>query len=862
MVAGDIAAGTRARRRELPLVSVIVVNYRCAHETVRCLRSLAEVLDYPHVEVICVDNASEGPDAGTIRSAADELTGCAVELVVAERNLGFAGGCNLGAEYARGSVLAFLNNDARPDPAWVSAAVAVLTADPTVAAVASKVVGWDGATADFVDAGLTWFGMGYKRHADAPLAELDPAEHERAKDVLFATGAAMFVRAAVYAELGGFDERFFMFYEDVDLGWRLNLYGWRVRYVPGSLAYHRHHGTMDAIDTAESGRETFLLERNALAALYKNLADSSLASALPAALGLAVRRSTARGEIDPTQLDLRHGTARPDSAPVPVSRQALAGVLAIDQFVEQLPELVPAREEVQAQRVRSDTDLAPLVRNALEPAFPLPRYLTAHEILTRAFPVGDTFSRPRKVLVLTGDALTARMAGPAIRAWNISATLAAEHEVRLVTVNSRCDPPAAPFRVGSARRRDLAEPVGWADIVILQGHVLEMAPALRTEYAHKIVICDLYDPMHLEVLEQSRSATDDARAADLAGVTRVLNTQLERGDFFLCASERQRHLWLGHLAALGRLSPQLYDADPTTRSLLSVVPFGLPAEPPERTGPGPRSVIDGIDGTDRVILWAGGVYSWFDPLTLIRAVDELRHSRPEVRLVFLGMRHPNPEVTDTDIGAEAMRLADSLGITDKHVFFNEHWVPYEQRQNWLLDADCGVTTHFEHVETTFAFRTRVLDYLWAGLPIVTTDGDAFADLVRAEGLGRTVPAADQHALADALEKVLYDEEFAARCSARIADVARRYTWPRVLEPLVHFCRDPRPAADRLAGAGGLTHATRPRGTALLRRDLALVRSYLADGGPGELARRATGRLRRMIGERMTRTSRSGGQGDG
>ena len=74
-------------------------------------------------------------------------------------------------------------------------------------------------------------------------------------------------------------------------------------------------------------------------------------------------------------------------------------------------------------------------------------------------------------------------------------------------------------------------------------------------------------------------------------------------------------------------------------------------------------------------------------------------------------------------------------MTDKFVFFNEAWVPYDQRHNWLLDADCGVTTHFEHVETTFAFRTRVLDYLWAGLPIVTTDGDAFADLVRTERLG-------------------------------------------------------------------------------------------------------------------------------
>lgn len=857
MAVGDIAGTAVTTQRMLPLVSVIVINYRGAEETAGCLRALVDRLDYPCFEIICVDNASSPDEVSRIRAGLGDSDRSRITIVEAESNLGFAGGCDLGAEHANGTVLAFLNNDAVPDPYWASSAVDVLLTEPAVGVVASKVLTWDGTAADFVDGGLTWFGMGYKRHADTPLDELRPAEHEQAKDVLFATGSAMFVRASVFVELGGFDERFFMFYEDVDFGWRLNLHGWRVRYVPGSVAYHRHHATMHAIDTPDSGRETFLLERNALAALYKNLSDSALASALPAALALAVRRATARGELDPGQLDLQRSTAPAETAAVAIPRTALAGVLAIDQFVELLPTLAEARSEVQANRVRSDADLSPLLRDAMEPAFPLPRYLRAHDILTEAFAIPATFGSARNVLVLTGDAITARMAGPAIRAWNIASVLAAEHEVRLVTVNARCDPPPATFDVRAAKRRDLAEPVHWADIVILQGHILEMAPALRGEYAHKIVVCDLYDPMHLEVLEQGKSGTDDARAADLAGVTKVLDAQLDRGDFFLCASERQRHFWLGHLAALGRLSPRLYDADPTTQSLLSVVPFGLPAEPPVRTGPGLRASFDGIAETDPVIIWAGGVYSWFDPLTLIHAVDRLRHHEPSVRLVFLGMQHPNPEVNDTDIGSQAMSLAESLGLADKHVFFNEQWVPYAQRQNWLLDADCGVTTHFEHVESTFAFRTRVLDYLWAGLPIVTTDGDAFADLVRAEGLGVVVPARDPQVLADALQAVLHDSEFVAACRQRISIVAERYTWPKVLEPLVQFCRDPRPAVDRLAGSADLVR-TAPLGKlARVRKDIALARSYLSDGGPRELARRTFGRLRRVVQHRGRRTAGAG-----
>src|SRR5206468_8785633 len=101
-------------------------------------------------------------------------------------------------------------------------------------------------------------------------------------------------------------------------------------------------------------------------------------------------------------------------------------------------------------------------------------------------------------------------------------------------------------------------------------------------------------------------------------------------------------------------------------------------------------------------------------------------------------------------------LATELGLTGTHVFFNEGWVPYEERQNYLLEADIGVSTHLDHVETAFSFRTRILDYLWASLPIVATEGDSFATLIEAEGLGLTVPAQDVGALETALLPLLDD----------------------------------------------------------------------------------------------------------
>ena len=208
-----------------------------------------------------------------------------------------------------------------------------------------------------------------------------------------------------------------------------------------------------------------------------------------------------------------------------------------------------------------------------------------------------------------------------------------------------------------------------------------------------------------------------------------------------------------------------------------------------------------------------------------------------------------------DIGAHTRVVADRLGLTGRNVFFNDGWVPYAERQNWLLDADCGVITHHEHIETTFAFRTRVLDYLWSGLPIVTSDGDAFADLVRAEGLGVVVPAEDPAALADGLERVLYDEAAAAAARERIAVVRERFTWETALAPLIAFCRNPMPATDRLPGAEPLVRNKSLPPTEAARRDLALVKQYLNEGGPSELARRAAGRARRIARERWRRRGR-------
>jgi glycosyltransferase involved in cell wall biosynthesis len=432
--------------------------------------------------------------------------------------------------------------------------------------------------------------------------------------------------------------------------------------------------------------------------------------------------------------------------------------------------------------------------------------------------------------------------------------LSHEHDVELVTTGT-CTITHPRFTCRSVGLAEMRALERWCDVFVFQGLVLSTFRWLVD--SDKILVADVYNPFHLEQLEQAKDQGAEGRARTVSDCTTALNDQLSRGDFFLCASEKQRDFWLGQLSAVGRLNPKNYDADETMEKLIAVAPFGVPDEPPVHTRNALKGVVPGIGADDKVVLWGGGIYNWFDPITLLHAVDRLRQRRPDVRLFFLGLKHPNPDVPEMRMAVATRQLSDALGLTDKHVFFNEGWVAYEDRQNYLLEADLGVSTHLDHVETAFSFRTRILDYLWAGLPIVATGGDTFASLIESKGLGITVPAGDVEALEEALFRLLDDEAFAAGCRQRLAEIVPDHAWSRVLSPLMEFCRAPKRAAD-LASPVGYSNMTELAAAVTrrpsIRNDVALAREYFRAGGPVEVVRRASKRLIRYgvaVGRRLS-----------
>jgi glycosyltransferase involved in cell wall biosynthesis len=468
-------------------------------------------------------------------------------------------------------------------------------------------------------------------------------------------------------------------------------------------------------------------------------------------------------------------------------------------------------------------------------------------------------SAPR-VLLIASDTVAAQMAGTGIRYWNLAREIGRDQPVTLATPNeSRLAlPPGVTLHwygadgpEQDAIGQQLAELVERHDVVVAQ-HL----PYLYTDEAtlrDRFLIVDLYAPWILEKLEFARIDPDlgePNRRDDVA----ILNRLLALGDAFLCASERQRDFWLGALAAAGRLELAHAQHDPELRDLIAVVPFGLPPESPIRSGPGPRARFPEIAPDDPLVLWNGGIWNWLDPLTAIRAIGILAKREPRVRLVFMGVRSPVARVAEMRVVEDARTLARALGLLDRNVFFND-WVSYAERQNWLLDADLGLSLHVATLEARFAFRTRMLDNLWCRLPLVATAGDVLAETIESEHIGLTVPPGDANAVAEALAMALQPDRL-ADFRANLDAVAGRYTWARVSEPLRAWCRHPQHVGQTKGtdpAASYVHHMERMYSeTAEYARHLERVVAQQQAALQGSLGARIGGRARRALGRVRSR----------
>lgn len=407
----------------------------------------------------------------------------------------------------------------------------------------------------------------------------------------------------------------------------------------------------------------------------------------------------------------------------------------------------------------------------------------------------------RSILVLSRNPVGERMSAPGIRALNVARVLAQHAPAARVTLavpNTEGQPRPEGFTVRHYDRRSLPGLLAAHEVVVAQ-----YVPAYALPFVFgKRVVLDFFANFVAEYLELSAERPDDpARAAWMDTNRRYLNLQLSQADLVLAANERQRDLWLGALAAIGRVTPAEYDGDPSLRRLIDVAPFGVRPEPAVSHTRVLKGVYPGIGPGDHVLIWNGGILHWYDPTTLLQAFAAITRSRPDIKLFFLGTKYPVIDPIEGKTLTDMLALSQSLGLTGNCVFFNEGWMSYDATADYLVEADLGVCTYLTNLETHFAYRVRLVDLIWAETPIICNRGDTVADLVAERGLGLTIPHQDVNALADAILRLLDDRALLESCAANMRAIKSELSWENALRPLVAFCRDlPERSGSRSAAA--------------------------------------------------------------
>jgi GT2 family glycosyltransferase len=352
-------------------VEVLLISWNGREDTLAALDSVLPQTTRlaGACRVTVVDN---GSNDGTSAAIARRFP--SVRIIRLSENRGFTGGIAAGSAASDARHLILLNNDARPEDGWLEALVgAIENAPDDVIAVAGRIVDMSGQLVDFVDGIMTFDGHAFQRGFRKPIGEVK--EPERGAELLFACGGNMIVRREPFLELGGFDDDYFAYLEDVDFGWRAWLSGWRITCEPAATVRHKSSATSDRLGAFERG---VLFERNALQTVIKNCDEARLAE-LTAPLFLTLLHRLHRYTVDRNPgaealttppfgeqpslqrsrfrrlfRRLRRGRSDEIILHDPLTRMQFR---AIEWFFRNSGKIMEKRGDIQARRKRSDAEL-------------------------------------------------------------------------------------------------------------------------------------------------------------------------------------------------------------------------------------------------------------------------------------------------------------------------------------------------------------------------------------------------------------------------------------------------------------------------------------------------------------------------
>jgi len=246
--------------------AIVILNWNGRHFLEKFLPPLLARTAGPGVSFVVIDNGSDDGSCAYVRDHYPQ-----VELVMLDRNYGFTGGYNIGLQKISADYYVLLNSDVEVSEGWLSPLVQQMNSDASLGVCMPKIRSYAepgafeyaGASGGFIDR----FGFPFCRGRILSAIEKDQGQYDDACRVFWATGACMMVRASLFHQLGGFDERFFAHMEEIDFCWRAQTVGYKVMCEPAAVVYHVGGGTLPN----NNPRKLYFNYRNSLYMLYKNL---------------------------------------------------------------------------------------------------------------------------------------------------------------------------------------------------------------------------------------------------------------------------------------------------------------------------------------------------------------------------------------------------------------------------------------------------------------------------------------------------------------------------------------------------------------------------------------------------------------
>jgi glycosyltransferase involved in cell wall biosynthesis len=354
-----------------------------------------------------------------------------------------------------------------------------------------------------------------------------------------------------------------------------------------------------------------------------------------------------------------------------------------------------------------------------------------------------------RVLILSSDPLSEKMGGIGLRYRRLIEHFSSQVEVWAWAPESV---EGLPETVVHWNGKSLT----GVDAVIAPPMCFLAFPVLLA--SDTFLIADMIDPLTLE--NAFLYPKDELR---LRAYSNLLLLALWRADHFVVAHRRQRDLWTGMLLGTRRMDSGTLARDSATDDVFTEFPT-----------PGPDAPCHPHDSPGETVLWWGGLWDWLDPLTLLEAFTTLGPNGPR-KLTFIGLRHPSGNVPVSREAREIekrVRKSPPAGKTIEVV----DWIPYEERAKPLEEACVGVSLHRNTIEGEFAYRTRLLDLFWAGVPVIASQGEYLGDLAARSGAALTVPPGSVPAVREAIMTLWSSRETARRMSAAGHRFAESLSW--------------------------------------------------------------------------------------